>query len=163
MPNMQQKINLHNQKIKNTETAETRRKCNCSGQMGPCPMNGNCLVKSVVYKAEVCDENQNTETYTGLTSRTFKDRFYNHRSSFNHEDSEHSTTLSTHIWKLKNDGTNFNIKWEVLAKARAFNPNTRKCSLCIKEKFLIMFNPSGASLNQRSEFLPLAGIGSKNY
>ena len=58
-----------------------------------CPI-GNCLVKGVIYKAEVSGSYLETETYTGLTSRSFKERYYGHTSSFNHRDSSSSTTLS---------------------------------------------------------------------
>ena len=109
MPNIQQEINLHNRKIMKTLPETAGKTCNCSGQMGPCPMNGNCLAHSIIYKAEVKDENENVETYTGLTSTTFKKRFYKHRRSFNVKDPENSTTLSTHIWTLKENGTGYKI------------------------------------------------------
>ena len=44
-----------------------------SGVMGPCPLDGNCLINSVIYKAEVTDENSNKTTYT---SNTFKIQYY---------------------------------------------------------------------------------------
>ena len=43
-----------------------------------CPLNGNCLVVKLVYKAIVRDENNTVQTYTGLTANKFKDRFYGH-------------------------------------------------------------------------------------
>ena len=119
--------------------------------MEPCPLGGHCLVKSVVYGAEVIDSSGQTETYTGLTSNTFKERFYGHRHSFKPDDSESSTTLSAHIWDLKQNNKNFNINWSVLDQARSFNPVTRKCNLCVLEKYFIIFQPEGASLNKRSE------------
>ena len=125
--------------------------CNCSGRLGPCPLDGSCLKKSIIYKAQVTDENSNVETYTGLTSTTFKKRFYKHNDSFNKRDLEHSTTLSTHIWKLKDQGINYDIKWSIIGHASPYNPTTGKCRLCIKEKFNIIFKPEGASLNKRSE------------
>ena len=66
-------------------------------------------------------------------------------------DPENSTTLSTHIWTLKENGTGYNIKWSILGKAKPYNPSNRKCRLCIKEKYCIIFKPEGASLNKRSE------------
>ena len=55
------------------------------------------LCKSTLRRlhAEVVGENNNTSTYTGLTSNTFKQRFYGHRHSFKNQNSEHSTTLSS--------------------------------------------------------------------
>ena len=127
--------------------------CNCSGRLGPCPLNGECLTRSVVYRADIEDEDNNIQTYTGLTSRAFKSRFYEHRNSINHRPSENSksTTLSTHIWKLKDRDKSFDIKWQIIGKAKSFNPTTKRCNLCLKEKFFIIFKPEGASLNQRSE------------
>ena len=119
--------------------------------MGPGPLDGGCLIDSVVYGAEVTDENQNLETYTGLTSNTFKKRFYKHRSSFLHEDEEHETTLSSHIWSLKRNHQKYDIEWHIKDRATPFNPVSRKCRLCIREKYYIIFEPEGASLNQRSK------------
>ena len=152
MGNFKQKIAAHNSRVRtNAEIQPVVPSCNCTGEMGPCPMGGHCLVKSVVYGAEVVDSQGHTETYTGLTSNTFKERFYGHRSSFRHEDSENSTTLSAHIWNLKNKNENFDINWSVLDRAAPFNPISRKCNLCVREKYFIIFQPEGASLNKRSE------------
>ena len=64
-------------------------------------MEGKCLIDSVIYRAEVKDENSNNKTYTGLTSNTFKTRYYGHRQSFEKRKLQHSTTLSSYIWDLK--------------------------------------------------------------
>ena len=151
MGNFKQKIAAHNSKVKRQAQPQDPPGCNCTGQMGPCPLNGQCLVDSVVYGAEVLDADLNSETYTGLTSNTFKTRFYKHRSSFNHEDQEHETTLSAHIWDLKRRNKNFEIEWSVKDRATPFNPVSKKCKLCLKEKYFIIFQPEGATLNQRSE------------
>ena len=67
---MKQKISNRNFKVKKTE--EERQPtygCNCTRAMG-----GYCLVNSVVYKAEVIENNLTSNIYTGLTSNTFKER-----------------------------------------------------------------------------------------
>ena len=61
------------------------------------------------------------------------------------------TTLSTHIWKLKEKGSTFNIKWSILDRGQIFNPGTKTCQLCTKEKFYIIFKPEIATLNSRNE------------
>ena len=152
MPNFKRKIAAHNSRAKNIGTSpQPPPGCNCTGLMGPCPLEGNCLVKSVVYEAEVTRNNNISETYTGLTSNTFKKRYYNHRDSFKKQDSEHSTILSSHSRDLKNKNEDFEIKWRIKDRAAAFNPISRKCNLCLKEKYFIIFQPEGASLNSRSE------------
>jgi hypothetical protein len=152
MPNFKRKISNHNFKIqKEEEEIQPNHGCNCTRAIGPCPLGGNCLVNSLVYRAEVKDANSNTNTYTGLTSNTFKQRFYGHRHSFKYKNSDQSTTLSSHIWDLKDDDQNYDLKWSIVDRAPDFNPITRKCRLCVKEKYYIIFQPEGASLNHRSE------------
>ena len=114
-------------------------------------MDGNCLIDSVVYRAEITDENSNKTTYTGLTSNAFKTRYYGHRQSFKKRKLQHATTLSAHIWDLKDKNINFDIKWKAVERAPPFNPITKKCRLCLKEKYFIIFQPEGAKLNSRSE------------
>ena len=116
-----------------------------------CPLAGSFQTKSVVYQATVVrEDNQKTETYTGLTSRRFKDRFYEHTSDMNNRHYE-GTSLSNYVWKLKDDGIPFKISWKILSKAASFNSSTKKCNLCLKEKYLIIFNSEGATINDRNE------------
>ena len=122
---------------------------NC--QNGQCPLDTqNCQTKQVIYRATVTDEEKKVNTYTGLTRNTFKKWYDGHTYTFNHRDAP-STTLSTHLWKLRNRNKNFEIKWQLVDRAQDFNPITRKCRLCLKEKFYIIFQPEGVSLNKRSE------------
>ena len=79
-------------------------------------------------------------------------RFGGHKTSFNNQKYKNKTTLSTHIWKLKEEKTNFTTRWSLVDRAPTFNPTTRKCRLCLKEKWYIMFKPATATLNERSEF-----------
>ena len=151
MPNIKQAISKHNLQIqKKSEPTLAVVGCNCRPNH-PCPMAGNCLAKEVIYKAKVVELNGTTNTYTGLTGNTFKERFNGHSSSFRNRSDAHKTTLSTHIWKLKDEQKNFHVDWSIIDRGRKFNPTNRKCNLCLKEKYHIIFQPSGASLNKRSE------------
>ena len=153
MPNMMKVISSHNKKVlKPVEEVENNNPgCNCRPGGDPCPMDGGCLVDKLVYRASVTDENNTVETYTGLTSMTFKRRHYGHKRSFRRRECESSTTLSGHIWKLKDRNLNYNVKWSVVDRAGIFNPTSRKCRLCLIEKYFILFQPEGATLNKRSE------------
>ena len=152
MPNMKKVLSSHNKKVAGTfgVVPANQPNCNCQ-QKDKCPLPGRCQTKKVVYRATVIDENDNQETYTGLTCRSFKERHYKHKNSFKYKNSENSTTLSTHIWSLKERGVPFNIEWDIIDRAPPFYPTTRKCRLCLKEKYHIMFSGGGASLNSRSE------------
>ena len=61
------------------------------------------------------------------------------------------TTLSHHIWELKDNNVPYNTKWSILSKASTFNPVTKKCRLCLKEVYYILYKPETATLNSRSE------------
>ena len=89
--------------------------------------------------------------YTGLTGGTFKKRWSQHNHDFRNQNNKTSTTLSAHIWELKEKGKPYNIKWEIRDRAAKFNPVNRKCRLCLKEIYCIMFKPESSSLNHRKE------------
>ena len=61
------------------------------------------------------------------------------------------TSLSTHILELKDKGTDYDVEWDFIDRAPSFNPITRKCRLCLKEKFHIMYSKEGSTLNKRQE------------
>ena len=75
------------------------------------------MTEGVVYQATVKREDTAAkETYTGLTSRKFKTRLYEHHSDFNNKTRE-GTSLSNYIWKLKNDKIPYTISWKILMQS----------------------------------------------
>ena len=60
---MKQLIKAHNRKMLDTQDKE-RRMCDCKKQ--ECPVNGSCLMESIIYKATDITENQ-TKFYVGST------------------------------------------------------------------------------------------------
>ena len=152
-PNLGQTIVGHNKKLLKPKPQETEN-CNCKPRAS-CPLQNKCLETNIVYQATVTETNNQeppkVETYVGLCSTTFKARFSGHKSSFNNEKYSGETTLSTHIWKLKAKGSNFDIKWKIIDRGQPFNPATKTCQLCTKEKFYILFKPELSTLNSRNE------------
>ena len=74
-----------------------------------CPLNNMCLTKDLVYQAEVkTKDNNDIKTYIGMTATTFKERYRNHKKSFNDIKYENETELSKHVWKLKLNREQFN-------------------------------------------------------
>jgi hypothetical protein len=47
----------------------------------------------------------------GMTATTFKGRYTNRTSSFRHKQDSNKMELSKHIWKLKENNQDYNIKW----------------------------------------------------
>ena len=87
MPNMANVIASHNRKLLQSNSADP--KCNCRSKI-ECPMRGNCQARSIVYKATVT-RNDKVKEYIGLSEPQFKQRFANHKTSFQYEKYENST------------------------------------------------------------------------
>ena len=131
--------------------ATSEKECNCRGK-NICPLNGKCLTKSIVYRAEIKSD-QDTVAYIGLASNTFKERYLNHISSFRNHKYKESTALSKHIWKLKDQKKSYEIKWLIDMYAPSYHPTRKRCNLCNTEKTLILTSTHHHLLNQRSELI----------
>ena len=69
-----------------------------------------------------------------------------------HSDQRICSSLAGYVWKLKDEGREFDVRWKILQQHTTFNPTTNSCRLCLSEKYTIMFQPEMATLNQKGEF-----------
>ena len=92
-----------------------------------------------------------TEKYVGLTETAFKQCYYNHLTTFRHENKSNTTELSKHIWKMTNSNISYSIKWSILKKT--IPPVGRQCPLCTWEKYFTIYRPKEATINNRSELV----------
>ena len=77
-----------------------------------------------------------------------------HQSTFNKR-YEETTTLASHIWKLKDKNDQYKIKWKIIKKVPERKSGDKKCKLCLMEilKILEYKKKHGDNcLNKRSEF-----------
>ena len=149
--NMKAHIDQHNKTIINPKLDEGKG-CNCRKPEN-CPLNGECLQKSVIYQADVQVVGGKKMSYIGLTERTFKERYREHTGSFRHENQGHKTELSKYIWKLKNENKQFEIAWSIKSKAYAYQSGMKRCDLCLQEKTYIALADPKKTLNSRTEIL----------
>ena len=104
-----------------------------------------------MYQCKVTESvSGNTESYIGLTEKSFKNRYTKWRTAFKHQ-GYHKNTLSTHVWSLKNRNINFELEWRIISRAKPYSPSSKCCSLCIREVYYIMFDKEKATLNKRHE------------
>ena len=61
------------------------------------------------------------------------------------------TELSKHIWKLKGDGSPYTLTWTIKKRAQPYSPRTKRCNLCLWEKFFIITADKNTTLNARTE------------
>ena len=151
MPNIKQIITAHNKKILRKADPQPPPGCNCRDKKA-CPLDGQCKTRGIVYQATVTrKDNNKKETYIGMTDTTFKERYYNHTSSFRKNEAKHRTTLSHYVWKLKNNNIEHNITWKIITKKKSYSPATDQCNLCLAEKYFITRHPELSTLNNRNE------------
>ena len=151
MENVKSSISRHNKRVlAKAEPIESPSKlCDCRIP-SECPLQKKCLTKGVVYKAEIkTKEDRETKEYIGMTANDFKVRYRNHIKSFKHKRYEFDTELSKYVWKLKNAGKDYGIKWSILKRAPTYSAGGKHCSLCTEEKLCLL--KANKALNRRSE------------
>ena len=119
------------------------------------PMRGDCLTENILYYATIScdDETDKPKLYKGICETTFKKRYANHKKSFNVEKNKNDTKLSTEYWKLANNKFHPQISWSIKGNYKSYNPNSKRCSLCLHEKLEIVDDPKEILLNKRSEVI----------
>ena len=90
--------NLNRITVTSPTNNDTYNNCNCrkSNKINY-PLQGNCLIKNVVYKVNVKCINSSDKLYIRSTGRHFKDRYTGHKYTFNHINKENSTILSDFV------------------------------------------------------------------
>ena len=156
-PNMKQIVTGHNTHIlsKNKQEQEQTDKKTCScpkAKKSTCILGGNCILEGIVYQATVREsDTNNIETYIGLTADPFKARYNNHTKSFRNRIYINDSELTKHIWKLKDQNKSYTITWKIIDRGKPFNPATKICQLCTKEKYYIIYRSELCTLNSNSE------------
>ena len=155
MPNIGQLINSHNKKIlENNKDEDHKRKKECCKRKDKCPLKEvkkSCATENIIYKAYVNTMDE-TRTYVGLTSNSFKVRWYAHQDSFRKEERKNSTALSSYVWSLKEKNQEYDIKWDIIKHIKKPKYGTKVCRLCITEVSEILKNKDNP-LNKRTELM----------
>ena len=111
-----------------------------------------CQTKSVVYQSRLIETiSRKVYLYLGMTGGTFKARYGNHKHSIENYAKRGATTLSEQIWSLNAQNIEWKIEWRFVSQVDSYTPKIGKCKLCLEEKYLIIYRPETATLNQRSE------------
>ena len=151
MNNIKTIISNHNKAQINKSDPTNDRNCNCHNSR-ICPMDGKCNDQNIIYQAEVTTPTS-SETYIGLCDTSFKLRYRNHVCSFRNEWYKQATELSKYIWSLKDKNIVYNIKWHKVKHTRSYSNSSKRCNLCLWEKYFIICQPEMSTLNNRSELM----------
>ena len=155
MPNVKSIISKHKKTALDPPTNNREKTCNWINSQKCPPLQQKCLTNNIVYKATVTSNQDNYQhkIHYGITETKFKQRFANHIKSFRHEKHQSNTELSNELWSIRNNNCTPNIVWEILQKYQTYNPNTKRCSLCLNEKLEIASYKGHNLLNKRSEII----------
>ena len=93
--------------------------------------------------------------YLGTAEENFKKRYYNHKTSFKNRGKANDTTLSKHVWEVKDKyKETSSLKWSIVKSVPGYTNITKKCLLCLQEKLEIINYPNQEELlNKRSELI----------
>ena len=75
----------------------------------------------------------------------------NHTVSFRTETKRNATELSKHIWALQDRKSTYKLTWKIVACATPYSNTTKRCNLCLTEKYFILCKPQTCRLNRRNE------------
>ena len=94
---------MHNHKVLNENSNETGiNKRNCRNK-NTCPLPKSCQTKCIVYQANIdCNiAGYKQKCHLGSCETTFKNRFGNHKKSFNQLKHTNDMELSKEFWGIK--------------------------------------------------------------
>ena len=155
MRNLKSHINASNmKKLRPKQDVTSEQHCSCENQNRVCPVNGQCKTDNVVYEALVKTTHV-SKSYIGMTSRTFIERWKEHKGNIKHRHQK-GTKLSSFIWKQKDFGEKIemnDIKWCLKSKAVPYRAGSRFCDTCISEKTHIALADPKEILNSRKEIV----------
>ena len=80
-------------------------------------------------------------------------QYNDHTNSFGNRHHEQDTELSNHIWQLKDKGINFILKWKIVAYVSTCRYGSRRCNLCLTEKYVTARADQKNLLNKRPELI----------
>ena len=110
----------------------------------------------MIYRCTALTTFQPKKVYLGLAEGEFeKQRYYNYTQLFRNEHYSNRTTLSSYVWKIKKTKKETpTLVWEIIRTAPPYTNITKRCSLCLHEKFAILMYPNQSELlNKKSELV----------
>ena len=95
-------------------------------------MEWECFKKGIVYKSTILNPITKEElaNYIGMTGRDPKHQVSLHDNSFSDMAKIKKTKLTEDIWRMKDEGIPFKLKWGQLADAQPRKANQKICNLC---------------------------------
>ena len=109
----------------------------------------------MIYKCIGLTSGYPDKAYLWTVEGDFKNRYYNHISSFKTKTKMYKTTLARYVWGLKQrQNITTALKWYIVKYVPSYSNITKSYVLCLHEKFEILTYPNQDELwNKRSNEL----------
>ena len=109
----------------------------------------------MIYKCIGLTSGYPDKAYLWTVEGDFKNRYYNHISSFKTKTKMYKTTLARYVWGLKQrQNITTALKWYIVKYVPSYSSITKSYVLCLHEKFEILTYPNQDELwNKRSHEL----------
>ena len=122
-------------------------------------LSNQCQITNIIYKAKITSNFRNfsklsnfRKIYYGTSEGTFKQRYEDHKKSFNHEKHRTDRELSKEYWRLKELKAQPQVQFYILKRCRP-TKRTGIYYLCLNEKLFIIEHQGNDFLNQRNELI----------
>ena len=76
-----------------------------------------------------------------------------HNTSFKLRRYEKTTKLAREVWRIKDKGGQFHVKWKIIGHHPGYNLISKRCILCLSEKMHILEYKGENLLNSRDELV----------
>ena len=134
-----------------SESSVPKRKCSRKQIYFNPPYSKDVKTNVGKLLLQLMDKHFPPDSYVGLTENSFKDRYTKHKSSFKTRNPKNASGLSRYVWNLEDEKIDFEIKWKIISRAKAYDPGSGVCRLCVREKYFIIFKPNMSTINCRNE------------
>ena len=116
-----------------------------------CPeITGICNRPNNIYNAKV-NTNTTEYNYIGMSAPPLRLRVATHKHSFN--TSNNQTVLSEKVKEIQNQNIEYNVTFKLLENRSSYKPESKRCELCIAEKFHIIYSNLENILNKKNEII----------
>ena len=147
-------IKSHNKKLTNAENKRTKD-YNCR-KKEECHLEGKCRSKDIIYKCVVTVTGHPRKVYLGTAEGDFKQRYYNHKKYLKIENMQtrHHYQNTSGKRKINTINTTPNLMWCTVKSVPGYSNISKRCMLCLHEKYEILNYPDQEELlNKRSELV----------
>ena len=118
-------------------------------------MQGKCRSEDIIYKCAVTATGHPQKDYLGTGEDDFKQRYCNQKKPFRNRKYANETSLSKYIREMKDKhNISSNLMWYIVKSVSGYSNISKRCMLCLNEKYEILnYHDQEELLNKSSKLV----------